>query len=125
MKSFLTLILYLLGASLSASGSAMGEIYDCQLTANPGVFYRAITWNGTTPFQSAIEYNHRPGLFKVSSIGLAGHPDYLFEIKVGNRTLMAVSQEKYLKDYNLSWRSDQENASDALINVACRLRPGL
>lgn len=120
LKLFFTSVLLGLGATTLANA----ETFHCQITANPGLFYRDITWDGSTPFQFPIEYNQRPGLFKVSSIGLAGHPDYLFEIKIEDRTVLAASQERHLKDYNVSWRSDDETVAQSLVNVACRLRPG-
>lgn len=102
----------------SANGMAMN--YRCQLASQPGAYLRTVEWDGSTPFQTPIQYNGRSGWLRVQSIGLPGHPDYLFEVNVGGRTLMATSQEKGIKDYNLNWKSDGEGMSDSIISIACR-----
>jgi|GEM_PF-1716324 len=104
--------------SFSAHASAVN--YRCQLASQPEFYLRNVDWDGSTPFQTPIQYNNRGGWLRVQSIGLPGHPDYLFEINVGGRTLLSSSQEKGLKDYNLNWKSDGEGMSDSLISVACR-----
>jgi hypothetical protein len=105
---------------LFLSTSALGLTYRCQLASQPVFFLQTVEWDGSTPFQTPIQYNNRGGWLRVQSIGLAGHPDYLFEIHVGGRTLLSTTQEKGLKDYNINWKSDGEGMSESLISVACR-----
>lgn len=100
--------------------SGMAINYRCQLASQPGTYLRTVEWDGSTPFQTAIQYNGRSGWLRVQSIGLAGHPDYIFEVNVDGRTLISTSQEKGLKDYILNWKSDGEGLKDSVISVACR-----
>jgi hypothetical protein len=86
--------------------------------AQPGLFLQNVDWDGSTPFQAAIKYNGKNGLFRVRSIGMEGHPDYLFEATVDGKTLLASSQERALKDYNLTWKSDA--TPEGVISIACR-----
>lgn len=105
-------------ASAFSTTSALAA-YRCQVVSQPDFFYRSIVWDGSTPFTTPLEYRGESGELKVSSIGLAGHPDYLFELRWREKTLFAVSQERNLKDYNINWRSDG-HATDELISIACR-----
>ena len=111
---------FLIGLVCIFPGQVFAMNYQCQIVSTPGLFYRTINWDGSTPFQYPIEFKGMNGVLNIRSIGLAGHPDYLFDLTFGSRTLMSVSQERNAKDYNLTWRSDADNASDAMIQIACR-----
>ena len=105
-------------ATLLLSSSAFAG-YRCQVTTRPDIFYRDLVWDGSTPFVTPFEYQGDIGELRVKSIGLAGHPDYLFELHWHDKSLLSVSQERNLKDYNITWQSDGSRGNE-LVSVACR-----
>lgn len=108
---------FLFFSALLSSSAYAG--YRCQIATKPDIFYRNLVWDGSTPFVAPFEYHGESGELSVKSIGLAGHPDYLFELRWHDKSLVSVSQERNLKDYNINWQSDGSRG-DELISVACR-----
>lgn len=94
--------------------------YRCQIFSLPDFFTSNVTWDGKAPFQSSFTYQGHSATLKIDSIGLAGHPEYLFQIVWEGRALLAVSQKADLKDYNLTWKSDGEETPTPMIQIACR-----
>lgn len=103
-----------------AASQAFGA-YNCQLASMPGPFVTTVRWDGSVPADLSMEFDGAPTTVHIQSIGLAGHPELLFSIATGDRTLFAASQAQDLTDYNLTWRSDTR--TDAMISVACRRSP--
>lgn len=89
----------------TVSSAAFSLDYKCQLASAPQFYLRSVTWDGSTPFETPLMFDGKSGVLRVKPIGMQGHPDYLFQIIIGERTLLATSQERGLKDYNLNWKS--------------------
>ena len=104
----------LLWGLLFFSPAAYAE-YSCHMASQPQAF-ESFSWDGE-PFQHTFAFRGEDAIWRVQEIGLPGHPELMFEVKVGNKVLIDMSQAKWLADYVFSWRSD---VSSDQFTIVCR-----
>lgn len=110
----------LLCLSITAFISSKASAYQCQLAVIPDQPHKSFYWDGTVPQSWQFKYKGQTGFVNVDSIGLPDHPEWLFSIKWAGRNLLATSQKKDLRDYNLTWQSDVGASNASLISLGCR-----
>ncbi len=123
-KVFLTALIAIAATSTNAFASDNSESetfagYSCHVFSQTPIYRSTFRWDGSLPFQTQIKAGGVDGFLRVQSIGLSGHPELLFEIRIGNRTLFSTSQKSDLTDYTLIWKSAKVTDEPSEITIAC------
>jgi hypothetical protein len=123
-KVFLTVFLAIAAASSHASAEIDTDSetfagYSCHVFSQAPIYRSTFRWDGSLPFQTDIKAGGTDGFLRVQSIGLSGHPELLFEIRIGTRTLFSTSQKSELTDYTLIWKSAKATDEPSEITIAC------
>ena len=92
--------------------------YTCQIVTEKPHHLESMSWDGE-PFQYTFPYRDGEATWRVQEIGLAGHPEFLFELRALGRVVMDMSQAKGLADYVFTWKSGEPGAGH-LISIVCR-----
>lgn len=101
-------------AEIESKGS-----YKCHYFSQEPLVRTTFVWDGTVPYLTALRAGNTDGYFRIQNIGMAGRPEYLFDIKVGERIIFSMSQKAGLTDYTMIWKSAVNNGGFSELTITC------